>query len=145
MDFPNYQLKEVPVTDQMTAAFGVRPLAAYLDRDLLCVLPSAEDVRQCQPAEQKLVELPGLLQSVTAASDSRKYDCLSRSFAPKLAVTEDPVCGSAHCQIVPYWAQRLGKKEITAFQASKRTGVLYCEDGGERVTIAGGCCLVFAR
>lgn len=137
MNFPSYQLKEVAVTDAMTAAFGVRPLAAYQDRDLLCVLPSAEAVRQCQPTTDQLTTLPGLLQNVTAASDDDRYDCVSRSFAPKLAVAEDPVCGSAHCQIVPYWSQQLDKQEITAYQASSRTGVLYCQDRGDRVTIAG--------
>lgn len=141
MDFPSYQLKQVPVTDEMTQALGVRPTAAYLDRDLLCVLPTAEDVKNCHPDEMKLKQLPGLLQSITAASDDPQYDCVSRSFAPKLAVSEDPVCGSAHCQIVPYWAKQLGKKSITAFQASARTGVLYCQDCGERVKLAGDATL----
>ena len=77
------------------------------------------------------------MQNITAKSDNPQYDCVSRSFAPKLNVEEDPVCGSAHCQIVPYWSQQLGKKHITAFQASQRTGVLYCEDLGDRVSLAG--------
>lgn len=141
MNFPSYQLKPVPVTKAMTAAFGVTPLAAYQDRDLLCVLPTATDVKNCHPDEARLKKLPGLLQSITAASDDPKYDCVSRSFAPKLAVTEDPVCGSAHCQIVPYWAKKLGKSKITAFQASKRGGVLYCQDCGERVSLAGDAVL----
>ncbi len=141
MDFPSYQLKQLPVTDEMTKALGVRPVAAYLDRDLLCVLPTAADVKNCQPDEEQLKQLPGLLQSITAASDDPQYDCVSRSFAPKLAVPEDPVCGSAHCQIVPYWARRLKKKTITAFQASARTGVLYCQDCGDRVKLAGDATL----
>ena len=141
MDFPSYRLNEVAVTPEMTAAFGVRPVAAYQDRDLLCVLPTAGDVRKCRPRTADLLNLPGLLQSITAASDDKRYDCVSRSFAPKLAVAEDPVCGSAHCQIVPYWADKLRKKQVTAFQASDRTGVLYCEDRGSRVTIAGDAVL----
>lgn len=141
MDFPSYQLNEVAVTPDMTAAFGVRPVAAYQDRDLLCILPTTKDVQQCQPQTEALMKLSGLLQSITAASDDPRYDCVSRSFAPKMAVAEDPVCGSAHCQIVPYWARQLGKKEVTAFQASSRTGVLYCQDRGSRVTIAGDAVL----
>ena len=141
MNFPSYQLKAVPVTDEMTQVFGVKPIAAYQDRDLLCVLPTAADVQNCQPSQKALAKLPGLLQNITAKSDDPQYDCVSRSFAPKLAVPEDPVCGSAHCQIVPYWAQKLSKTKITAFQASQRTGVLYCEDLGERVSMAGDAVL----
>lgn len=141
MDFPSYQLKPVPVTAEMTQALGVKPVAAYMDRDLLCVLPTADDVKNCLPDKKQLQQLPGLLQSITAASDDPQYDCVSRSFAPKLAVAEDPVCGSAHCQIVPYWAKRLGKQSITAFQASARTGVLYCQDCGERIKLAGDATL----
>lgn len=141
MNFPSYQLKAVPVTDEMTQVFGVKPIAAYQDRDLLCVLPTAADVQNCHPNQKALAKLPGLLQNITAKSDDPQYDCVSRSFAPKLAVPEDPVCGSAHCQIVPYWAQKLGKTKITAFQAPRRTGVLYCEDLGKRVSMAGDAVL----
>lgn len=144
MNFPSYQLRQVPVTDQMTAVFGVKPVAAYQDRDLLCVLPNADAVRNCRPSQAALAKLPGLLQNITAKSDNPQYDCVSRSFAPKLAVEEDPVCGSAHCQIVPYWSQKLGKQEITAFQASARTGVLYCADLGDRVSMAGDAVLYSA-
>lgn len=144
MNFPSYQLKEVAVTDQMAKVFGVKPLAAYQDRDLLCVLPTADDVRKCHPSQAALSQLPGLLQNITARSDDPQFDCVSRSFAPKLAVEEDPVCGSAHCQIVPYWARELDKKNITACQASQRTGVLYCEDLGDRVSMAGDAVLYSA-
>ena len=141
MSFPSYELKEVPVSDAMTAAFGVKPVAAYLDRDLLCVLPTADAVRNYHPDVDHLAKLPGLLQNITAASDAPQYDCISRCFAPKLAVLEDPVTGSAHCQIVPYWARQLGKKEVTAFQASPRTGTLYCEDAGNRILLSGNAVL----
>lgn len=83
----------------------------------------------------KVKNLPGLLLQVTAAGEA--YDCVSRTFAPKLNVTEDPVCGSGHCHIFPYWMQRTGKSELVAYQASRRGGVLYGKLNGGRVSISG--------
>ncbi|MDY3116335.1 MAG: PhzF family phenazine biosynthesis protein [Sutterella sp.] len=68
---------------------------------------------------------------------SRTYDYVARSFAPKLAIDEDPVCGSGHCHLIPYWAKRLGKTDLFSLQASERSGELYCEDRGARVTLKG--------
>ena len=67
----------------------------------------------------------------------RDYDCVSRSFAPKLSVAEDPVCGSGHCHIVPYWSRRTGRSSLTAYQASRRGGTLYCSMTGDRVILRG--------
>jgi PhzF family phenazine biosynthesis protein len=78
---------------------------------------------------------------VTGKGDRRPYDCVSRFFAPAKGVFEDPVTGSAHCAIVPYWAKRLGKKQLAAYQASTRGGDLLCTDDGDRVIIAGSCAL----
>lgn len=139
MDFPAYEMKEVAVTDAMAEVIGVRPTAAYMGRDLVCVLPSEDDVRQAQPDMEAMTSLDGLLLHITAKG--RDYDCVSRSFAPKLNVAEDPVCGSGHCHIVPIWAKALGKDHIKAYQASKRGGELYCKLDGSRVTLAGYACL----
>ncbi|WP_298706491.1 PhzF family phenazine biosynthesis protein [uncultured Veillonella sp.] len=211
MDFPAYSLTQVEVTDAMEKALGVRPVEAYMGRDLLCVLPLPEMVVDLSPDLEKIKELDGLLCHVTAKTElldllnksadslanksadslvnelddslvngsidslvnesigssandltgnstndlefnKRKapheaggkmmplqegVDCVSRSFAPKLAVPEDPVCGSGHCHIVPYWAEKLGKSQITAYQASPRGGTLYCRMEGDRVKLAG--------
>lgn len=139
MDFPAYDLKEVPVTDAMADAIGVRPLAAYLGRDLLCVLENEELVRTKTPDMDKVKELDGLLLHTTARG--AEEDCVSRSFAPKLNVMEDPVCGSGHCHIVPYWVKALGKNDVVAYQASKRGGTLYCRQEGERIKMAGKAAL----
>ncbi len=143
MDFPAYQLRPVEVTDAMASAIGARPAEAYLGRDLLCVFEDEAVVRGLAPDMEKVMALDGLLLQVTAPG-SGGYDCVSRTFAPKLAVQEDPVCGSGHCHIVPYWAERLGRREITACQASRRTGVLYCRTEGDRVILAGRAAL-YAR
>ena len=135
MDFPAYELKQVPVTPAMEDAFGVKITEAWMGRDLLCVTEDADAVPTLAPDQAKLMELDGLLQHITAKG--KEYDSVSRTFAPKLAVAEDPVCGSGHCHIVPLWAQKLGKEKLVARQASKRGGTLYCEMHGDRLSLAG--------
>lgn len=135
MDFPAYELKKVPVTPAMTEAFGARPSAAYLGRDLLCVFEDEDTVRTMVPDLEKVKALDGLLHHVTARG--RERDCVSRSFCPKCGIPEDPVCGSGHCHIVPYWARVLGREELVAYQASPRGGTLYCRLEGGRVKLAG--------
>ena len=137
MDFPAYSLNRIEVTDRMEEAIGVRPLEAYIDRDLLLILPDADSVRNLQPDQDKLKEIDGLLVAVTAPSDDDRYDCVSRIFAPKLSIAEDPVTGSAHCMITPYWCKRLGKEELVCYQASDREGVLYARQNADRVRVAG--------
>ncbi|MDE6727711.1 MAG: PhzF family phenazine biosynthesis protein [Oscillospiraceae bacterium] len=135
MNFPRYKLIPVEVTDDMTNAVGVRPIAAFRDRDLLMVLDSEKEVYDLKPDLAALGELDGLCIAVTAKGS--EYDCVSRVFAPRLNIPEDPVTGSAHCMIAPYWAEKLGKNSITAFQASERSGVLFADVCGERVKISG--------
>ena len=141
MDFPTYELKEIPVTDAMEQAFGVRPVKAVLGLDLVCVFENEEQVRSMAPDQEALKAIVGRIQNATAKG--KETDCVSRSFCPKLAIPEDPVCGSAHCQIADYWSQVLEKKEITAYQASKRGGYLHCEMlGNGRIAISGEAVLV---
>ncbi len=135
MDFPAYKLNEVAVTDLMEKVFGARPLKAYLDRDLLLVFDDEKTVREMQPDFELMKTLDG--QGVGVTARGKDYDCVSRFFDPKLCVNEDPVTGSVHCMIAPYWAKRLGKNVINAYQASSRGGELHCEVKGDRVIIAG--------
>ena len=144
MDFPAYKLRKIDVTDQMEDAIGVRPLEAYIDRDLLLVLPDAASVRNLIPDQEKLLTLDGLITAVTAPSDEEEFDCVSRMFVPKLGIPEDPVTGSAHCMVTPYWCGKLGKENLTCFQASERTGILYTGLKGNRVCVAGKAVL-FSR
>lgn len=117
-----------------------------MGRDLLCVFDSAGTIRQLKPDMDKVAQLDGLLQHVTAPADTAStapegtaphYDCISRSFCPKLQIAEDPVCGSGHCHIIPYWAKTLGKSSLTAYQASNRGGTLYCRMDGGKIYMAG--------
>lgn len=139
MNFPAYVPKKIPVTAQMQDAINAKVLEAYLDRDLLMILESAEAVEKLSPDFDKLKNLDGLIQAVTAADEN--FDCVSRVFAPKIKIAEDPVTGSTHCLIAPYWSERLGKKNIIARQASARGGILQCEVLGERVKISGSAVL----
>lgn len=139
INFPAYTLYPVEVTMQMTVAIGTPQKAAYLGRDLLCVMESAEAVRNAVPDLEKVKALKGLLLHITAKGEDT--DCVSRTFAPKCNFPEDSVCGSGHCHIVPYWAETLQKDSIVAYQASKRGGTLYCRMAEGGVTLAGKAAL----
>ena len=144
MDFPAYTLKQLEVTDAITQALGARPREVWRARDLLCVFDDPETVMNLKPDLDKVRALKGALMQVTAPGTGTEFDCISRSFAPKMEVPEDPVCGSGHCHIIPYWAGRLGKTELVARQASPRGGTLYCRMEGDRVALAGRAAL-YAR
>ena len=144
MDFPAYTLKQLEVTDAITEALGARPREVWRARDLLCVFDDPETVMNLKPDLDKVRALKGALMQVTAPGTGTEFDCISRSFAPKMEVPEDPVCGSGHCHIIPYWAGRLGKTELVARQASPRGGTLYCRLEGDRVALAGRAAL-YAR
>ena len=136
LNFPTYELKEIPVTDEMARAFGARPEKAILGLDLNCVFKDEETVRNLTPDCALLQTLPGRIWNATARG--KEYDCVSRSFTPEITVPEDPVCGSAHCQIAEYWAKTLGKPVIRAYQASERGGELECELlGNGRIALRG--------
>lgn len=138
MNFPAYELKKVAVSDAMEKALGIRPIEAYMARDLLCVLEDV-DIRKIQPDMDRVKELDGLLLHITTSG--KNFDCESRSFAPKLNVTEDPVCGSGHCHIVPYWVNKLKKESLQCYQASTRGGILYCYQDGKRIKMSGNVAL----
>lgn len=139
MDFPAYKLSPVPVTEDLFDAIGVRPVEAYMGGDLVCVLENEKQVRDVVANQEIIRQMDGLCLHITAKSDT--CDCVTRTFAPKCGVAEDPVCGRAHCHVVPLWADKLKKKEITAYQASKRGGILYCRHAGTRTIISGKAAL----
>ncbi|CZQ88540.1 phenazine biosynthesis phzf protein [Trichococcus collinsii] len=105
----------------------------------MCVLENEEQVIQARPDKEKMKNLDGLLLQLTAKG--KEYDCITRSFAPKLGVWEDPVCGSGHCHVIQLWEGKMYKTEFRAFQASQRKGKLYCRMEKDRVLIAGKAAL----
>ncbi|WP_298187994.1 PhzF family phenazine biosynthesis protein [uncultured Pseudomonas sp.] len=109
-------------------------------QELLAILPSEAAVRACQPDLVALATLPGLGLLISAAGE--QHDFVSRYFAPAIGINEDPVTGSTHCILTPYWVEQLGKNALSAFQCSPRGGELHCELVGERVKIVGQALLV---
>lgn len=141
LDFPALSWRTGELPEGLTEALGgVVPLEVYDSRDVVLVLESEAAVRAVSPDFAKLLEIPtghGFL--VTAAGN--ECDFVSRAFFPKMGINEDPVCGSAHCMLTPFWGQRLGKNELKARQVSQRGGTLYCKTAGTRVKIAGRAAL----
>ena len=119
------------------AALGARPTKVLKSRDVFAVFDDAAAVKSLRPDMAEIAALDGF--GVIATAPGADCDFVSRFFAPKVGVPEDPVTGSAHCSLIPYWAERLGKSELFARQISKRGGELWCRHRGERVTIAGTC------
>lgn len=135
MDFPARPGKPVAVTAALAAALGAQPRETYLARDLLAIFDSEAEVRALRPDFARVAALDAFAVIVSAPGDT--VDFVSRFFAPGAGVPEDPVTGSSHCTLTPYWAARLNKNKLTAKQLSARGGDLLCELRGERVLIAG--------
>ncbi|OIQ90767.1 putative isomerase YddE [mine drainage metagenome] len=135
MDFPSRPGRPVAVSDGLVAALGARPREAHLARDLLAVFDTEAEVRAIEPDFAALAALDVFAVIVSAPGDG--VDFVSRFFAPRAGIPEDPVTGSAHCTLIPYWAQRLGKDELIARQVSARGGELACRLLGDRVVIKG--------
>ncbi len=135
LDLPARPGREAAVPSVLEAALGVRPQALIKATDWMAVLTDEAAVRACTPDMAALAALDCRGVIVTAAGDG--CDFVSRFFGPRVGVPEDPVTGSAHCTLVPYWAARLGRRQLHARQVSARGGVLECEDRGERVGIGG--------
>jgi predicted PhzF superfamily epimerase YddE/YHI9 len=138
LDFPASIPVEAPPPPGLLEAMGVRPLfAARTQFDFLIALESEEAVRNVRPDYVRLGEIPVRGVIVTAPSADPQFDFASRFFAPAVGVNEDPVCGSAHCALAPYWAGRLGRRDLLAHQVSAREGVLRLKWRDDRVLLGG--------
>ncbi|HEY3131091.1 MAG TPA: PhzF family phenazine biosynthesis protein [Acidobacteriota bacterium] len=135
LDFPAREPGPCEPPDKLAKALGRPPKQVLAARDYLAVYDSEEEVRSLQPDMELLRDLPRFAVIVTAPG--RNCDFVSRFFAPAQGIPEDPVTGSAHCTLIPYWGKRLGKSKLHAFQVSPRGGELFCENQGDRVIISG--------
>jgi PhzF family phenazine biosynthesis protein len=137
LDFPSRPAAAAAAArPSLAAALGRAPEAVLAaTRDYPAVFESEDDVRGLRPDMARLAALDRMAVMVTAPG--RDCDFVSRFFAPAVGIPEDPVTGSSHCTLVPYWSGRLGKRSLFARQLSARGGELFCEHRGERVTIAG--------
>lgn len=139
LDFPSRPPKEVSVTDALAEALGARPVAAVEARDLYAIFDDAETIRSLSPDQELLLPLNDFAVGVTApgTGDDADVDFVSRFFAPHHGIPEDPVTGSAHSTLTPYWAERLGKTRMRARQVSARAGELRVDLRADRVLIGG--------
>lgn len=138
LDFPaRPPVPEAADTAAIEDALGARPATVLKSRDVFAVFDNAVAVASLKPDMAKIATLDGF--GVIATAPGIDCDFVSRFFVPKVGVPEDPVTGSAHCSLIPYWAERLGKTDLFARQISKRGGQLWCRHRGDRVTIAGTC------
>lgn len=140
LDFPAMVPGVVGVTVELERALGVSIVDVLGSTELMVVLASEQAVRDCKPDMAALARLPWPGVIVTAIGD--QHDFVSRYFAPGIGIPEDPVTGSTHCSLIPYWSNRLGKLGLTAYQCSARGGELLCRLEGDRVKIGGHATLV---
>jgi len=135
MDFPSQPPAPCQAPGELIEALGKKPSKVLRSQDYFVLFPREEDIRTLDPDMSLLKKVD--LRGVTVTAKGNHVDFVSRFFAPKYGVNEDPVTGSAHCALVPYWAKKLGKKELLAHQVSKRGGELFCKEQGDRVIISG--------
>jgi PhzF family phenazine biosynthesis protein len=135
MDFPARLAKPCAAPQALLAGLGVRPSEVLAADDYIAVLEHEDQIRELRPDHGKLAELD--LRGVGITARGRDFDFVSRFFAPKFGIAEDPVTGSLHCALAPYWAGQLGKQALRARQLSSRGGTLSCEVAGERVILCG--------
>lgn len=139
LDFPTW--KPEPINYKLNllqeALGNISIVGVYKNRDFLIELKDEKDVQFCNPDFGLLKKIKDCVIITARGSDG--VDFVSRFFAPEAGIEEDPVTGSAHCQLIPYWAEKLNKTKFLAKQLSHRGGTLYCEFRGDRVTIGGEC------
>jgi len=138
MDFPSRKPVKTEINQTVQNSINVKIKEAHRSRDLLLLLDSEDEVRNLDIDFNLLKTVNDCFAFIfTAPSSNREYDFVSRFFAPNAGIIEDPVTGSAHCTLIPFWAERLNKDKLTAKQLSKRGGTLFCKNNGDRVKIAG--------
>jgi PhzF family phenazine biosynthesis protein len=137
LDFPATPASETEAPDGLAKALGVRPLYVGKSVDYLVEVESEASIRSLKPDFTALRTIPARGIIVTARASSRGFDFVSRFFAPASGIDEDPVTGSAHCTLAPFWSERLGKTSFVAYQASPRGGVIQVEIKGDRILLGG--------
>jgi len=134
MDFPSRPPEPGASDSRLRQALGGKAGQILVSRDYMVVYRSEDEVRALKPNMNTLAEMDRM---VIVTAPGKEVDFVSRFFAPGAGVAEDPVTGSAHCTLIPYWAERLGKTKLHALQVSRRGGELWCELNGDRVSMAG--------
>ncbi|OGU61137.1 MAG: isomerase [Ignavibacteria bacterium GWF2_33_9] len=140
LNFPSRMPIKAGIPEIILQGIGIKPKEVYKSRDYILVYENEEIIRQIKPNKLIIDQInldPG---GIIITAIGNEVDFVSRFFTPQASIFEDPVTGSAHCSLIPFWSQRLNKTKMIAKQISERGGVLYCEDKGTRVLISGKCC-----
>ncbi len=135
MNFPAYFPQELKDDRDYGKVFGLQPLSAFRSQKLMLVYESEDQIKSISPQfdEVKLLDDVGVI----ITSEGKEFDFVSRFFAPAVGINEDPVTGSVHSILIPFWANKLGKSKLKAYQCSQRGGIIYCEYLNDRVMIGG--------
>ncbi len=136
LDFPSRGPVPCVKPELLEEALGIKVLETHMARDLLALVQDEQTVREMEPDFEKLKTIKEAFGFIVTAK-GKECDFVSRFFVPGAGINEDPVTGSSHTTLIPFWSERLGKQEMVARQLSHRGGTLYCQDCGERVRIAG--------
>jgi len=141
LDFPRYGVNEIEIDADLVEAVGKKPLQTWETQgNMVLMLFEAEaDIKNIAPNMSALGKIP--FDEVIVTAKGASADFVSRMFAPRIGIPEDPVTGAIHCSLIPFWAERLGKETLYARQISARGGELFCELKGERVKIGGNATL----
>lgn len=140
MNFPAAELNRTESPEILEEAVGIPAKELYRDTDYLYVIESEEQVRNLDPDIRAMAKAD--VRGIIVTAPGQDYDFVSRFFAPNAGVDEDPVTGSAHTMLTPYWSKRLGKKKLVGRQVSRRGGTVYCHYKENRVEIAGEACTI---
>lgn len=144
LDFPSEPPIETPAPAGLVEALGIKPVWLGRNRlDYIVEAASESQVRELQPNLAALARVDARGVIVTAKGPGRTYHFISRFFAPAVGIPEDPVTGSAHCCLAPYWSEKLNKNSMVGFQASARTGYVRVRLSGSRVTLSGNAVMVY--
>jgi len=136
LNFPADQYTQFPLSDELLSATDKQPIAAYKGKtDFMLVFEKWEDIASMKPDLTTISKIDA--RGIIVTAKGVDHDFVSRFFAPAVGVNEDPVCGSAHTTLAPYWGQQLNKTNLQAFQLSARSGELYCKVLGDRVELGG--------
>lgn len=141
LDFPRYGVNEIEIDENLVEAVGKKPLQTWETQGnmVMMLFEAEDDIANITPDMSALSKIP--FEEVIITAKGTNADFVSRMFAPRLGIPEDPVTGAIHCSLIPFWAERLGKEKLYARQISKRGGELFCELNGERVKIGGNAVL----
>lgn len=136
LNFPSRPPQKIEKLKEVEEVLGIEIKELFTSRDLMAVVENENIIKNLTPNFDKMKDI-SIGDGIIVTAEGSDCDFVSRCFYPKCGVNEDPVTGSAHCNLIPYWSERLGKTKMNAKQISERGGILYCKDCGDRVEITG--------